>query len=86
MADLDVELAAYSAQRPELETQFFGKWVVFHGTERIGVFDAFEGAAREAVKLFGAEPYLIRKVGAPPIALPVCVIQGRADGRSGLRV
>ena len=86
MADLDVELAAYRSQLFELENQFFGKWVIFHGAERIGVFDAFEDAAHEAVKLFKAGPYLIRKIGAPPIALPICVIQGQAGGRSNLRI
>lgn len=86
MAELDVELAAYRSQLFDLEQQFFGKWVVFHGEERVGIFDAFEAAAREAVKRFGRGPYLIREIGAPPIALPVCVVQRRTDGRSSLRV
>lgn len=86
MADLDIELAAYRSQLFDLESRFFGKWVLFHGEERIGVFDAFENAAEEAVKRFGRGPYLIREVGAPPTALPVCVVQRRTDGRSSLRV
>jgi hypothetical protein len=85
MADLDIELAAYRSQLRELENKFFGKWVVFHGTEHVGVFDAFETAAQEAVKRFGAGPYLIREVGAPPVSLPVSFARGRSHGRSALR-
>lgn len=86
MADLDIELAAYRSQLFDLENQFFGKWVLFHGAERIGVFDAFESAAGEAVKRFGRGPYLIREIGAPPVSLPVCVVQRRDDGRSSMRL
>jgi hypothetical protein len=86
MADLDVELAAYRSQLFDLENQFFGKWVLFHGEARIGVFDAFETAAVEAVRRFGRGPYLIREVGAPPVSLPVCIAQRRSDERSALRV
>lgn len=86
MADLDIELAAYRSQLFDLEQQFFGKWVVFHGDERVGIFEMFETAANEAVKRFGRGPYLIRKIGAPPVSLPVCVVQRQNDGRSSLRV
>jgi hypothetical protein len=82
MADLDVELETYRAQRSELESQFFGKWVVFHGTDRIGVFDAFEPAAIEAVKRFGRGPYLIREVGGPPVTLPTGFHLVRTNGRN----
>jgi hypothetical protein len=86
MADLDIELAAYRVQFSELERQFLGKWVLFHGEERIGIFDAFEPAAVEAVKRFGRGPYLIRQIGGPPVSLPVCIAYGRGNGRSALRL
>lgn len=86
MATLDIELAAYRSQLFDLESQFFGKWVVFHGEERVGIFEAFEAAANEAVQRFGRGPYLIRNIGAPPVSLPVCVVQRQGDGRSILRV
>lgn len=86
MADLDVELAAYRSQLFDLENQFFGKWVLFHGAERVGIFDAFEAAAGEAVERFGRGPYLIREIGAPPVSLPVCVVQRRDNGRSSVRL
>ena len=40
----------------------------------IGVYDAFETAAKEAVGHFGRGPYLIRQVGAPPVVLPASVM------------
>lgn len=86
MANLDIELAAYRSQLFDLETQFFGKWVLFCGSERVGIFDTFEVAAGEAVKRFGRGPYLIREIGAPPVSLPVCVVQRRTDDRSALRL
>ena len=86
MADLDIELAAYRAQLSDLKNRFFGKWVLFRGPERVGIFEAFEAAAAEAVKRFGRGPYLIREIGAPPVALPICVVQRRDDGRSSLRL
>jgi hypothetical protein len=75
VANLNAELAAFQAQITDLETKHRGQWVVFHGSDRVGVFEAFERAASEAVLRFGRGPYLIRQVGAPPIALPVCVVQ-----------
>ncbi len=75
MPGLDIELAAYRAQRSELESQHRGKWAVFHGPNRVGVFEGFEEAAVEAVRRFGRGPYLIRQVGAQPAALPICAVR-----------
>ena len=86
MANLDVELAAYRAQLFELESQHFGMWIVFHGSEKVGVFESFESAATEAIAKFGRGPYLIRQIGAPPIALPVCVVQRHGDEPSPVRI
>jgi hypothetical protein len=86
MPDLNIEIAAYRAQLFDLERSHHGKWVVFHGPNNLGLFDTFDDAAKEAVRLFGRGPYLIRKIGAPPISLPVCVLQRQKDDRSELRL
>ena len=74
MAALDREIEMYEKRRAELEERCLGKWVVFYDQELTGPFDTFEGAAEEAVRLFGRGPYLIRRVGAPPITLPASVM------------
>jgi hypothetical protein len=71
---LETEIKTYEARRPELEAQHSGKYVVFRGEELVGVYDTLDLAAAEAVRLFGRGPYLIRRVGAPPITLPASVI------------
>lgn len=70
---LSSQITAYDEIRNRLETDYFGKWVVFHNTVLIDTYDSFEEAAEEAVRKFGRGPYLIRQVGAPPPALPAIV-------------
>lgn len=86
MASIDAELAAYRAQLFELEQQYRGKWVVFHNGQRVDLYESFDLAANDAVSRFGRGPYLIRQIGAPPIALPVCIIQREHDEGSELRL
>jgi hypothetical protein len=74
MADVRSNIAAYDHKKQELEEKHTGKWVLFHDEELIGVYDAFETAAKEAVGHFGRGPYLIRQVGAPPVVLPASVM------------
>ena len=71
---LDTEIAAFTAMQDALEEHHNGKWVVFHGETFVDAFDSFETAAREAVRRFGAGPYLIRQVGAPPFTPPASVM------------
>ena len=73
MTTLLENIAAYDEQRDYLETEHLGKWVLFHDKELIGVYDDFQVVANEAVTRFGRGPYLIRAVGAPPMALPASV-------------
>ena len=82
MANIDVEIAAYRSEIFELEMHHRGKWVVFHGGQRIDLYDTFDGAAEDAVSRFGRGPYLIRQIGAPPISLPVCIVQRDQDAAS----
>ena len=70
---LSSQIAAYDEIRNRLETDYFGKWVVFHNMELVNKYDSFEDAAEEAVTKFGRGPYLIRQVGAPPARLPASV-------------
>ncbi len=74
MADIDQNIAAYEEIIQSLESQYMGKWVIFHNRSLVDVFDSFENAAQEAVKKFGRGPYLIRQVGAPPVTLPASVM------------
>ncbi len=70
MGVLDREIAHYNARRPDLEREHKGEWVLIHQDEFVGVYATFEDAGRVAVRRFGRGPYLIRKVGAPPLTLP----------------
>ena len=74
MAKLKEEIAAYESMCNDLEIEHSGKWVIIHNKELAGIYDSFELAAEDAVKRFGRGPYLIRKVGAPPITLPASVL------------
>lgn len=86
MADLSEDINAYDVMRDELEAKHMGKWVVLHDQTFVGVFDAFEAAAEEAVRQFGRGPYLIRQVGAPPIALPASVMYNPVYGPDQMRL
>ena len=74
MSNLADDIAAFEADRANLEANHLGKWAVFHDKELFGIFPEMEIAAAEAVRRFGQGPYLIRQIGAPPIALPASVM------------
>ena len=80
MSTLSKEIAAYDRLRNELETDHAGEWVVLHGEHVIGTYDDFQDAATDAVRRFGRGPYLIRRVGAPPITLPSSVMYRSVHG------
>jgi len=71
---LEQDLAAFEAQRSELEARAMGKWVLFHNATFIGVFDTLEAAAEKAVAEFGAGPYLLRQIGSASVTLPASVM------------
>ena len=71
---LEREITAYEKQREELERLYAGKYALFHDDEMIGVFDALDDAAREAIRRFGQGPYLIRPIGLPPSAATAAVL------------
>ena len=73
MAVLETEIAHYESMRADLEKEHDGEWVVIHDEELVGTYESFEKAGSEAVRRFGRGPFLIRKIGAPPITLPASV-------------
>ena len=74
MSDLTKEIKAYELQQENLEAQHTGRWVLFYQEKLINVYDSFEVAAEDAVRKFGFGPYLIRRVGAPPITLSASIM------------
>ena len=80
MSDLDEEIAAYESMIDDLVAKHTGKWVVVHDRQLIGVYESFELAAADAIKQFGSGPYLISRVGAPPITLAASVMYHLTNG------
>jgi hypothetical protein len=74
MADVQADIEAYEKVQKELEASHMGKWVLFHDLALVAVYDTFEDAAKDAVTRFGRGPFLIRQIGAPPVALPASVM------------
>lgn len=70
MGVLDKEYAVFDSLKDELEAEHHLKWVVIHDDKFVGVFKTFEDAAEVAVRRFGRGPYLIKRIGAPPLTLP----------------
>lgn len=68
------DIIAYEKIQYKLEAENMGKWVIIHNQKLISVCDNFETAAEEAVKKFGAGPYLIRQIGAQSVTLPASVM------------
>lgn len=72
---LEREIRAFEARRGELEKRYHRKFVIFHGDDFVGAFDDFDAAAREAIKLYGRGPYLIRQVGVPMEYVPAALLR-----------
>jgi hypothetical protein len=73
-ATLEADIAAYEAQKAELEAKYNGKWVIFYQAKFVGSYPDFNTAAKVAVERFGRGPYLIRQVGAPQMSLPASIV------------
>lgn len=71
---LRAEIAAYERMRSDLEIEHLGEWVVVHGGKVIGTYDDFQEAAETAVDRFGRGPYLIMRIGEPPLTLPASLL------------
>ena len=70
------EIATYDREHERLEQEHAGKFVLIHGEEVISTYDTFDAAADEAVRRFGDDPFLIRRVGEGKITLPPAVLYG----------
>ena len=79
---LSKEIAAYERIRDALETDHFGEWVLVQDEKLVEIYSSFEEAAQDAVERFGRGPYLIKRVGEPPMTLPASVLYRpvHADG------
>jgi len=86
MAEIKDEIVAYERLKEGLEAKSLGKWVLMRDLQLIDIYDSFEFAAEDAVRRFGAGPYLIRQVGAPPVTLPVSVSNYRQHANDKMRV
>ena len=73
---LQAEMAAYEAQREELERDHLGKWVVFHDAHLVDIYDDLQAAANEAVRRYGRGPYLIQQIGQGPVTVPSYALEG----------
>lgn len=60
---LATEIAAYERMEDDLDRDYFGKWVVFHGEELVGAYDDFRHAVAEEFRRFGPDRCLIRQAG-----------------------
>ena len=74
MNDLSHDIKAYETMQKDLELHHDGKWVVICEGDFVDAFDTLDAAASEAINRFGRGPYLIRRVGAPPLTLPASVM------------
>lgn len=79
---LDREIAAYNRMREYLEANHHWEWVIIHNEELVGTYTDFQVAADTAVRRFGEEPFLLRRVAWPPPSLPASVLyRPLYDGR-----
>ncbi len=58
-----------------MEKHYHRKFVLFHGKDFAGAFDDFDTAARQAIRLYGRGPYLIRQVGVPTEYVPAALLR-----------
>ena len=67
MLELSRQIVAYEKMQSDLETDNFGKWVVFYDEELVGTYDTDREAVGTAIERFGRGPYLIRQVSVMPV-------------------
>lgn len=60
-----MELATYRRLWPTLVSRYLGKQVLIRGEKLVGSYPDYASALREATRLFGTGPFLIREVRDP---------------------
>jgi hypothetical protein len=71
MNTLDKELETYSLKETELRQNHLGRYVLIKGDTVVGFFNSINEALSEGTRLYGLEPYLVRRVGDPVTKLQV---------------
>jgi hypothetical protein len=77
MTDIQKEIEAFKAIQAQLEAEHMAKWVLIFHRELVGVYPSFDTAADVAIQRFGSGPFLIRQVGAQPVAVPASLAYAR---------
>jgi hypothetical protein len=58
---LEKELETYKAKLPELSSNE-GKYVVIHGEQIVGIFEAYADAIKKGYDDFGLKPFLVKQI------------------------
>jgi hypothetical protein len=61
---LERELATFQANLPTLVEKHTGRYVLVHGEQVIGVWDAKAEALEEGYRRFNLEPFLVKRIVA----------------------
>ena len=77
MSPIEDDIEAFKEMRAKLEAEHMGRWVLIYQRNLVKVYDSFDEALQDAGQQFGKGPYLIRRVGAPPMVLPASVMYAR---------
>ena len=59
---LQTELDAYEKHKPELVAEHEGKFVLFCGSDLVGVWDTYKDALQAGYTKVGLRPFLVRQV------------------------
>ncbi len=70
------EIATYKKNQERLESEHLGEFILIVGEEIIGMYQSFEDASAEGIRLYGQGPYLIRQIGGPDPEMPVALMLG----------
>ena len=68
MRTLDDEIAAFEEDRRALEADSLGKWVVYTGGERIGIFGNMDEGLAVAMRYPEHQAVLLRQVGQQAVS------------------
>lgn len=70
------ELATYERESGALQSSHAGKIVLIQGDTVVGTFATVHDAATDALRRFGNEPFLIRRVSGLQLKLSVALLYG----------
>ena len=74
------QMAAYRELQQELESKYFGRWVVIDDGKLLGSYETFDEATADArKKKLNPLNYLVRKVGVEPTPLSLIIPSERKN-------